>query len=118
MNAGVKIAASIDGFYIEKFLQANSDDIKGAVLEIGDDYYTKKYGAESVTNRDVLNPTKETNTKTTIVADLSSAPHIPSDSFNCIILVQTLQYFYSLHSAINTLHAKPRTSFWQSGFCQ
>jgi hypothetical protein len=37
--------------------------------------------------------------KVTIVADLTSADQIPSSTFDCIILTQTLQYIYDLPAA-------------------
>jgi SAM-dependent methyltransferase len=40
----------------------------------------------------------------TIVADLTSADHIPSNTFNCIILTQTLQYIYDLPAAVRTIY--------------
>ena len=40
----------------------------------------------------------------TIIGDLASADHIPSNTFDCIILTQTLQLIYDVRSAIRTLH--------------
>ncbi len=45
----------------------------------------------------------EAGGRTTIVADLADAAHIPSDSFDCIILTQTLQYVYDVPAALRTL---------------
>lgn len=94
----------IDRHYIEKFLKENSSHIKGKVLEIGDDYYTNKFGGEHVAKSDVLNIVKEVHESTTIVADLASSPEIPSNSFDCIIFTQTLMLIYDMHSAIATLY--------------
>jgi SAM-dependent methyltransferase len=44
------------------------------------------------------------NRDATIVADLADAPHIPDESFDCIILTQTLQYLYRPDAAVATLH--------------
>ncbi len=103
-NYGHDRGKPIDRFYIENFLDSNSSDIKGSVLEIEDNAYTLRYGKDKVTNSDILNLSKEINPATTIVADLSSAPHIPSNSFDCIIFTQTLQYIYNVNGAIKTLH--------------
>src|SRR5262249_31116132 len=40
----------------------------------------------------------------TITADLTKANDIPSESFDCIILTQTLQFIYDVGSALRTLH--------------
>ena len=93
----------IDRHYIEQFLSAHAQDVCGHVLEIGDDTYTQRFGGEWVTRSDVLHKT-EGNPNTTIVADLTCADHIPQDSFDCIILTQTLQYIYDLPAAIRTLY--------------
>ena len=102
-NFGFDRGKPIDRYYIENFLAHWSGDIRGRVLEIGDNSYTQRYGGSRVKVSDVLN-IAEGNPQTTIVADLTSAEHIPSDTFDCIILTQTLQFIYDVRSAIQTLH--------------
>jgi len=92
----------IDRYYIENYLANCSSDIHGHVLEIADAHYTKCYGGNRVTKSDVLH-VKEGNPEATIVADISSAHQIPSDTFDCIILTQTLQFIYDFRAAIETL---------------
>jgi SAM-dependent methyltransferase len=43
------------------------------------------------------------NPSATLVGDLTCAEHIPSDTFHCVILTQTLQYIFDLRAAIKTL---------------
>jgi SAM-dependent methyltransferase len=93
----------IDRYYIENFLAQYADDIRGHVLEIEDDAYTRKFGGARVTAIDVLH-VSEGNPNATIVADLSCADHIPSDIFDCVILTQTLMYIYNMGEALRTLH--------------
>jgi SAM-dependent methyltransferase len=93
----------IDRYYIENFLFSHSDDIKGRVLEIGDSSYTNKYGGDRVTKSDVLHAIED-NPKATIVGDLANAPQISSDTFDCFILTQTLQYLYDVQSAVKTIY--------------
>ena len=38
----------VNRYYIEGFLARNSDDIRGRVLEVGDDTYARRYGGERV----------------------------------------------------------------------
>jgi len=40
----------------------------------------------------------------TIIADLSVADHIESNSFDCLIVTQTLHLIYDVHSAIKTIY--------------
>jgi len=44
----------IDRYYIDQFMQRRSSDIRGYVLEIGDDVYTRLFGGESVCKCDIL----------------------------------------------------------------
>jgi glycosyltransferase involved in cell wall biosynthesis len=92
----------IDRYYIEGFLARNAADVKGRVLEVGDDTYTRRFGGDRVTKADVLY-VSEGNPHATIVADLSRADHIPSEIFDCIILTQTLHLVYDVRAAVSTL---------------
>ena len=93
----------VDRYYIEGFLSRNATDIGGRVLEVGDDAYTRSFGGDRVVQRDVLHVT-EGHPQATVVADLTSADHIPSNAYDCIILTQTLQLIYDLRAALRTLH--------------
>jgi hypothetical protein len=93
----------IDRYYIESFLERHAKDIGGRVLEIQDNAYTIRFGGKRVTRSDVLN-VNEGFPKTTIVADLTKADHLPGQVFDCIIFTQTLGVIYDLRAALFTLH--------------
>lgn len=93
----------VDRYYIENFLTSRASDVQGYVLEIYDDSYTREYGGDRVTASDVLD-IDEDNPQATIVADLTRADHVPSDTFDCIIFTQTLHLIYDFRAAIGTLH--------------
>lgn len=93
----------IDRYYIEAFLKKHSKDIQGNVLEIGDDYYIKKFGVNQVLKSDILHITNG-NSKATIVADLTNAEYISSNKYDCIIFTQTLQFIYDTRRALQTIH--------------
>lgn len=93
----------IDRYYIENFLARHRDDIRGHVLEISEDTYTRNFGGDRVTKSDILHVSAE-NPEATIVADLTSADHIPSEVFDCIIFTQTLQYISDVRAALKTLY--------------
>jgi hypothetical protein len=100
---GFRWGQPIDRYYIEKFLEQYASEIHGTVLEVADNGYTKRFGGKRVSQSDVLHYTND-NPKATIVADLTDASQIPSNSFDCIILTQTLQFIYDLRAAAKTLH--------------
>jgi len=93
----------VDRYYIETFLERCAADIRDRVLEIGDDTYTRRFGRDRVSRSDVLHVSGE-HPRATIVADLSNADHIPSDTFDCIVLTQTLHLIYDVRAALSTLH--------------
>jgi SAM-dependent methyltransferase len=61
------------------------------------------YGGDRVTKSDVLHPV-EGNPDATIIADLTKADHLPSNTFDAIIFTQTLQVIYDIRTVIATLH--------------
>jgi SAM-dependent methyltransferase len=93
----------IDRFYIEHFLANYASDIRGRVLEVADNEYTKRFGDEQVVQSDVIH-LQEGAPQATIIADLTTADQVASASFDCIILTQTLQFIYDMRAAISTLH--------------
>jgi glycosyltransferase involved in cell wall biosynthesis len=93
----------VDRYYIEGFLERHAHDISGHVLEVRDDAYTRKFGGSRVIRADVLHPTTD-NEKATIVADLTSADHVPSNTFDCIVLTQVLPFIADVQAAVRTLH--------------
>lgn len=91
----------IDRYYIEKFLTSHAADIKGRLLEVGDAGYSRRFGS-NVVQQDILHVTDDTG-ETTIVGDLSQAGTLPSAAFDCMIIVQTLQYIFDLSAALHEL---------------
>lgn len=100
---GYERGLPIDRYYIENFLAVQANDIRGRVLEIGDNSYTRKFGGDRVTKSDVLHVV-EGNPDATIVGDLSNADHIPSNTFDCLVLTQTLHLIYNVQDALKTIY--------------
>jgi len=101
-NWGFERGTPIDRVYVESFIGAHAADIRGRVLEVAAPDYTTRFG-RGVEKVDILMAT-EGNAQATIVADLTSAPQIPDDSFDCAIVTQTLQFVYDVRAALATLH--------------
>jgi SAM-dependent methyltransferase len=93
----------IDRYYIEGFLARHAADIRGNVVEVFDNTYTRRFGGNRVDRSDVWDIDAK-NRLATIVADLTKAAEIPSNSFDCFILTQTLQLIYDLHAAVHNVH--------------
>ncbi len=97
---GLDRGLPVDRYYIEQFLAAHAEDIRGRVLEAGDRYYTCKFGGERVTRSDVLH-VAQGNPAATILADLTRAEHIPGRSFDCVLLTQTMQMIFDMRAALH-----------------
>jgi SAM-dependent methyltransferase len=93
----------VDRYYIENFLNENSGLIHGRVLEIGDNEYTLKFGRDKVIQSDILH-VDEKNKNATFIGDLSNAPQLPDNSFDCIVLTQTLHLIYDHIAALKTCY--------------
>ena len=93
----------VDRYYIENFLKANAEAIRGYALEIKDDKYIRQFGGERVSRRDILD-IYPSNKMATVNADLAKADHVPANTYDCIVLTQTLQFIYDLRSVIKHVH--------------
>ena len=98
----------IDRYYIEAFLLAHASDIRGHVLEVADDIYTRRFGGDRVSRSDVLHVAAEP--AATIIADLTRAEQLPSETFDCVILTQTLQFIFDVPAALRTVERILRPS--------
>ena len=90
---------SINRYFINKFLEKNVNEIKGTVLEFGDDRYIKKYGKGKISRGDVISP-ETSDIKADIICDITKSEIIASNTYDCIICTQTLQFIYDMDSAV------------------
>lgn len=91
----------IDRHYIEDFLKAHKQFIKGDVVEIGEATYTK-LGGNSVTSAKVLSV--EMAPKVDLIVDLVSGEGLRENIADCIILTQTLSFVKNPQPALqNTM---------------
>jgi SAM-dependent methyltransferase len=92
----------VDRYYIEHFLDAHHTDVRGRVLEIGDDTYTRRFGGDQVLQADVLHVDPDAP-GATFVGDLADGSFLPSNAFDCVILTQTLQLVFDFAAALRTV---------------
>lgn len=102
-NYGFDRGRPVDRHYIEQFLRRHQADVRGRVLELGDDTYTKQFGGDRVARADVLHG-RAGNPRATVVADLASADDLPSDTYDCILLTQALFLMFDVRAVIRTLY--------------
>jgi len=92
----------VDRHYIEAFLAEHASDVRGAVLEFGDDLYARRFGEDRVTQTSVLD-IDSGNTQAAYHEDITSGGGLPSRTFDCVICTQTLQLVYELPPAVAAL---------------
>ena len=87
---GFNLGTPIDRYYIDSFIKNNRHLINGEVLEIGEDSYSSKYGNQGI-NLTILNVEEKEGC---IQGNLESGMGIPENSFDCIIMTQTLPFIF------------------------
>ena len=93
----------IDRYFIEHFLADHRAEIRGHVLEIGDDAYSRRFGGNRITKQDILH-LRPGEPQATITGDLSQPGILPTDTFDCIILTQTLHLIFDAEAALKGIH--------------
>jgi SAM-dependent methyltransferase len=91
----------VDRYYIERFLSARDDAIRGRVLEFGEPLYTNMFG-DRVTQSEILDVAG--GPAATYTCRLETGDELPSEAFDCVIFTQTLQYIYDVQAGLRTLH--------------
>jgi hypothetical protein len=86
---GLDRGTPVDRRYIEAFLSKHCEAIHGSVLEVQDDSYTTKFGADRVAESVVVD-IDATNPNATLIVDLQQPGSLSADAYDCIILTQTL----------------------------
>ena len=89
----------IDRYYIENFLARYAADVKGRVLEVQEDDYSRRFGGAKITRQDILSVTAD-NQSATIIGDLADPSTLEPGQFDCIILTQTLHLLFDMPAAI------------------
>ncbi len=103
LDFGHDRGSPIDRYYIEGFLRRNQADIRGRVLEVGDDEYSRKYGGARVQRQDILHA-HAGNPAATVVGDFSDDTLLEPATYDCLVVTQTLHLVYDMKAALKTMH--------------
>jgi SAM-dependent methyltransferase len=101
-NWGVERGTPLGRFFVDRFMESRRKDITGVVLEIKNKRYTDSLGYD-VKRDDVLD-VDASNLDANIIADLAKADAVPSDTYDCFMVNETMQFVYDLQSAVNHIH--------------
>jgi hypothetical protein len=102
-NYGYDRGTPIDRVYIEKFLTEHAQRISGRTLEVVNDEYTGRFGGHRTTQRDIID-FRPDNARATIVGELTQLGEEWDDTFDTIVLTQTLHLIYNLKGAVFALY--------------
>jgi hypothetical protein len=84
------------------FLAENAGDVRGRVLEVGDNAYPLRFGGVRVERSDILH-VDATNSRATFIGGLARVDAPPA-AFDCTVLTQTL------HGARQSQHCTRRSN--------
>lgn len=97
---GIDRGKPIDRYYIERFIYDNLECIKGDVLEMGEDIYTKEYGADNSKSYIFVYSEDKGLKGNTVYGNLESSEGLPREKFDCIIFTQVFNFIYDVSEAV------------------
>lgn len=100
---GMDRGTTIRRYYIDDFLKRHRGDLRGRILEVGDDRYARTFGAADA-SIDVLDP-DPANPAATIEANLVTGMGVPVARFDAAILTQVLHVLPDMGAALQCIHA-------------
>lgn len=86
-------------YYWARYLQKYQPDIHGHSLEIGTTATIQQYGGQTLTQADAIDLVAH-SPEVTVVADLSRADHVPSDTYDCFVNQFTMHVIYDVEAAL------------------
>jgi SAM-dependent methyltransferase len=100
---GFERGLPIHRYYVQRFFETHSNQIRGRCLEFHDSGHVRTYGGGRPSRIDILDLSAE-NPDATIVADITKPNDIPSDTFDCIVCVHVLHLVYEADVFTRELH--------------
>jgi SAM-dependent methyltransferase len=98
---GFERGTPIDRYHLRQFLSDEAEAIRGVVGEISERRYVDAFGGGRVARVEVID-VDASNPRATLVADLTEQGSLPSGTFDCLLVIQTLQYTHPLADALRT----------------
>jgi SAM-dependent methyltransferase len=93
---------AVHRYYLAGFLEEFSADMMGRCMEFQEGAYCERYGGSRVSWLEVLH-LDDTNSRATIVADITKPTGIPADHFDCIVCTHVLHLIRDLDAAVAEL---------------
>jgi len=101
---GLDRGKAIDRRFMEDFLQTHADDVRGKVLEIGDDQYSYKFGHDLIKTTILAGPTHSPRSDCFPEGNLTVEETLSAvGQHDCVIATNVLNFIYDLDSAMKGL---------------
>ncbi len=100
---GMNRGTPVDRYYIEQFLNAHKEEIRGTVMEIGDRTYTQKFGEGRIRESLILHVDQADQNRNLIKGNFATGEGLTDQSVDCLICTQTLPFIYDLPSAADNM---------------
>lgn len=99
LGEGQQRGTPIVRYYWDSFLREHQVDIGGNALEIGTTATICHYGGHAVTQANAMDLSAHSS-EISVVADLSRADELPSDTYDCFINQFTMHLIYDVEAAL------------------
>jgi len=99
LGDGRQRGTAIVRYYWATFLEGHRADIRGRGLEIGATSTIRRYGGSNLLRVDAIDLSPHSG-QVTVVADLSRADHVPSDTWDCFVNQFTMHLIYDVQAAL------------------
>ncbi len=97
---GLERGSAIDRYYIERFLDKNKALIRGDCLEIAENTYTMRYGADRVKKVDILHLNGGENV---IKGNFETGEGMEENKYDCAIITQTLMFIFDVRKVADNI---------------
>lgn len=99
---GASIGTPIDRVYMERFVRENLSAIHGRVLEMERPEWSRLAPHDAVRSLEILDVRPE-NAAASLVGDLHDPQLLPTEGFDCLLVMQTLQYVKKPETVLSNL---------------
>jgi SAM-dependent methyltransferase len=99
LRDGRQSGTAVVRYYWARFLEEHRGDIRGRGLEIGATSTIRRYGGPNLLGNDAIDLSPH-GAQVTVVADLSRADDVPSDTWDCFVNQFTMHLIYDVQAAL------------------
>jgi SAM-dependent methyltransferase len=99
LQDGRRRGTAVVRYYWARFLQEHRADIRGRGLEVGATSTIRRYGGANLLQADAIDLSPHSE-EVTVVADLSRADEVPSDTWDCFVNQFTMHLIYDVPAAL------------------